>query len=139
MFKGDAYHPARKAHLVEPDEDLNDSQGSHSSDEEALVCVHRVANRDRYPKLTAKLDINGSAVKFPLSQAERKYAKIERGSCHYFCSCKKFHQYIYGREFVLVTDHKPLRSIFGHDKGSNTGRGMNAEMGDNIGGMSIYN
>lgn len=62
--KGDAHHPARKAHLLEPDEDLNDSQGSHSSDEEAPVYVHRVASRDRYPKPTAKLDISGSAVKF---------------------------------------------------------------------------
>ena len=59
--KGDAHHAARKAHLVEPDEDLSDCQ---TSDEEAPVCIHRVANRDRYPKLTADLDINGSIVKF---------------------------------------------------------------------------
>eukprot|EP00731_Ephydatia_muelleri_P032647 Em0024g191a len=59
--KGDTRHAARKAHLVEPDEDLSDCQ---TSDEEAPVCVHRVANRDRYPKLTADLDINGSKVKF---------------------------------------------------------------------------
>ena len=59
--KGDTRHAARKAHLVEPDEDLSDCQ---TSDEEAPVCVHRVANRDRYPKLTADLDINGSIVKF---------------------------------------------------------------------------
>ena len=54
--KGDAHHPTRKAHLVEPDEDLSDCR---SSDEETPVCVHKVANRNRYPKLTAKLDIHG--------------------------------------------------------------------------------
>ena len=46
---------------MEPDEDLSDCQ---TRDEEAPVCVHRVANRDRYPKLTADLGINGSIVKF---------------------------------------------------------------------------
>ena len=61
--KGDAHHPTRKAYLVEPDEDLSDSR---SSDEKAPVCVHKVAtcNRNRYPKLTAKVNIYGSVVKF---------------------------------------------------------------------------
>ena len=52
---------------MEPDEDLSDCQ---TSDEEALVCVHTVANRDRYPKLTADLDINGSIVNSKLTGAE---------------------------------------------------------------------
>ena len=41
---------------MEPDEDLSDCR---SCDEETPVCVHKVANRNRYPKLTAKLDIHG--------------------------------------------------------------------------------
>ena len=59
--KGDTHHPTRKAHVVEPDEDLSDCQ---SSDDEIPVCVHKVANRNRYPKLTANLDIHGNVVKF---------------------------------------------------------------------------
>lgn len=60
-YEGDARQPSRKAHLVEPDEDLSDGQ---SSDEEAPACVHKVATRGRYPKLTANLDVNGRMVKF---------------------------------------------------------------------------
>ena len=52
-----------------------------------------------------------------LSQAEVKYAQIEQEALAIVFAVKKFHQYVYGREFVLVTDHKPLCTIFEHDKG----------------------
>ena len=52
-----------------------------------------------------------------LSQAEMKYAQIEREALAIIIGVKKFHQYVYGRDFVLGTDHKPLCTNFGHDKG----------------------
>ena len=29
---------------------------------------------------------------------------------------RKFHQFLYGRKFILVTDHKPLLALFGPTK-----------------------
>ena len=52
-----------------------------------------------------------------VSQAEAKYAQIEREALAIVFAVRKFHQYLYGREFILVTDHRPLCKIFGHDQG----------------------
>lgn len=52
-----------------------------------------------------------------LSTAERKHGKIEKETLASVFGVKKFYQYLYGEEFVLLTDDKPLVTKFGSRKG----------------------
>ncbi|CAI6365252.1 unnamed protein product [Macrosiphum euphorbiae] len=52
-----------------------------------------------------------------LSSSERGYAQIDKEATAIVYAIKYFHQFLYGREFILRTDHKPLVMIFGPKKG----------------------
>eukprot|EP00117_Sycon_ciliatum_P041979 scpid19977/ scgid1158/ Retrotransposable element Tf2 155 kDa protein type 1 len=52
-----------------------------------------------------------------LSKAEQAYSQIDREALAIVWSVKRFHNYLYGRHFELLTDHQPLVSIFHPRKG----------------------
>ena len=46
-----------------------------------------------------------------LTETEENYAQIEKELYAVLFGCKRFHQYLYGRQVVVESDHKPLESI----------------------------
>ena len=51
-----------------------------------------------------------------LTEAQRNYNQIQKEALAVVYALNKFHQFLYGRTFILVTDHKPLLSLFGPTK-----------------------
>lgn len=52
-----------------------------------------------------------------LTKSERNYSTIQKEALAIVFTVRKLNQYLLGREFILQTDHKPLISIFGENKG----------------------
>ena len=47
-----------------------------------------------------------------LSKTERRYSQIEKETLAVVYASEKFNQFVYGRKFLVESDHKPLQSIF---------------------------
>ena len=47
-----------------------------------------------------------------LSKSEQQYSQLEKEALSIIFGVKRFHSFLYGRPFTLVTDHKPLTTIF---------------------------
>ena len=48
-----------------------------------------------------------------LTSTETRYSQTEKEALALIWACEKFHPYIYGVPFELITDHKPLKVIYG--------------------------
>ena len=47
-----------------------------------------------------------------LSTTQKKYAQFKKEMLAVVFACNKFHDYIYGRQVTIETDHKPLETLF---------------------------
>lgn len=47
-----------------------------------------------------------------LNNTQKGYAQIEKEMLAITYGCQRFHQYLFGKKFIVESDHKPLESIF---------------------------
>ena len=52
-----------------------------------------------------------------LTKAEQNYSHLDKEALAIVFGVKKYHQYLYGRQFEIKTDHKPFTHIFHESKG----------------------
>ena len=67
------------------------------------VLSHRYSNGEEKPIAFASRT---------LCAAEKNYSQLEKEGLAIVFAVKKFHQYLYGRRFTIISDHKPLQHIF---------------------------
>lgn len=59
--------------------------------------------------------IDGEPIYFAsstLNDAQRNYSQVEKEALAIIFAVQRFHKFLYGRKFILVTDHQPLKFIF---------------------------
>ena len=73
------------------------------------VLFHRFADGSE------RLILNISKI---LSATQKRYSQIQKEAKSLVYALKKFHQFLYGRKLIVVTDHKSLVTLFAPDKGT---------------------
>ena len=48
----------------------------------------------------------------PLTPTQARYPQIDREALSIYWAVKRFHLFVYGKEFKVITDHKPLMALF---------------------------
>ena len=57
-----------------------------------------------------------------LAEVETRYSQTEKEALAIIWGVEHFHLYLYGHDFVLVTDHKPLEVIYGNKNSKTSAR-----------------
>ena len=75
------------------------------------VVVSADASKDGVGAVLLQDDMPIAYASRAFTQTQCRYAQIEKELYAVTFACDKFHQYLFGREFQVETDHKPLESI----------------------------
>jgi len=55
-----------------------------------------------------------------LGPAEKKYSQLDKEGLAIIFGVKRFYQYVVGRHFTILSDHKPLQHLFQETSGAPT-------------------
>ena len=58
----------------------------------------------------------------PLTPTQARYPQIDREALSIYWAVKRFHIFVYGKEFKVITDHKPLVSLFNNSSSKPSAR-----------------
>ena len=89
----------------------------HETRDEAFATLEIIQpEKKRKINLQCKVDTGAQSNVLPIRllhiiAPETRYANIERELLAVVYGCEKFHSYLYGRSFVVKTDHRPLEQI----------------------------
>ena len=86
------------------------------------VTLYQVEELQKGPKLIFIALQTEASVRFSiflksLSATQRRYSQIQKALSLVY-ALRKFHHFLYGRKFIVITDHKPLVTLFAPDKGT---------------------
>ena len=90
-----------------------------------LSGIGQQSNKSRLKPVTIQVDAckdglgavlmqEGKSVSYAsraMTEAQKRYAMIEKELLTVVFGCERYHQYIYGREVSIQSDHRPLESI----------------------------
>ena len=107
------------AFRVLKNEIINATKLSHFDSSKSLILATDASNQGIGACLMQEFD----GIETPIADAsktqtktQKRYSQIEWEALAIIFDVKKFHQFLCGRKFRLITDHKPLVSIFPPDK-----------------------
>lgn len=82
------------------------------SDEKKLITLSVHSSKDGMGGVILQDQAPVAYASKSLTETQQGYAQIEKKMLAIVFGCQRFHQYLYGKHFIVETDHKPLETIF---------------------------